>query len=93
MLKYYLEIGIDINYQHPELLTTPLIEAITYQHEEIVAYLLAQGADPTLKAGFSNDTPLRVAKRIGNKRIVELIKGCLPDSRPAIIRWVSNFLP
>jgi uncharacterized protein len=28
LVKYYIRMGIDLNYQHPEFLTSPLIETI-----------------------------------------------------------------
>ncbi|HAS41026.1 MAG TPA: ankyrin repeat domain-containing protein [Microscillaceae bacterium] len=74
LLKYHLDNDVNPNYQHPELLTTPLIVGIESGQEAIVRYLLENGADPNLKAGFSNDSPLKVAKSYKNKVIVKLIK-------------------
>lgn len=78
LVKYHISNGIDPNYQHPELLTTPLIESVIYGHHAIAAYLLAQGADPALKAGFSNDSPLLEAKKSKDKQMINLIKSYLP---------------
>lgn len=78
LLKYHLERGVNPNYQHPEFLTTPLIESISLQQYEIAKYLLENGADPTLKAGFSQDSPLAVAKSTKNKALTKLIKSHLP---------------
>lgn len=73
LLKHYLAEGINPNYQHPELLTTPLIEAISSQQVEIARCLLEHGADPHLTAGFSQDSPIRVARQTGNKTLIRLV--------------------
>lgn len=78
LVKYHLDGGVNLNYQHPEFLTTPLIESISFQQYEIAKYLLENGADPTLKAGFSMDSPLAVAKQTKNKDFVKLVRAYLP---------------
>ena len=78
LVKYHLERGVNPNYQHPEFLTTPLIESISFEQYEIAEYLLEKGADPCLKAGFSLDSPLAVAKQTKNKDLIKLIKSHLP---------------
>ncbi len=78
LVKYHLEKGVNPNYQHPEFLTTPLIESISFQQYEIAKYLLDNGADPTLKAGFSLDSPLSVAKQTKNRELIKLLKSYLP---------------
>jgi ankyrin repeat protein len=77
LVRYHLENGVDPNYQHPELLTTPLIVSIENERVEVTRFLLEKGADPQLKAGFSTDTPLRVAKRMKNSAAIELLSGYL----------------
>lgn len=84
LVKYHIENGINPNYQHPELLTTPLIESISFQQFEVVEYLLNNGADPELKAGFSLDSPLRVARQQKNKEILQLLRGHL-RKRPSLL--------
>lgn len=87
-VKYYIKEGVNPNYQHPELLTTPLIESIAFGRYEIAKYLLEVGADPELKAGFSQDSPLKMAKKSGNKELIRLIKNYLPQKRSL---WRSLF--
>ncbi|MEM7572123.1 MAG: ankyrin repeat domain-containing protein [Bacteroidota bacterium] len=86
LVKYHIESGINPNYQHPELLTTPLIESISFQQYEIAEYLLNHGADPELKAGFSTDSPLKVAKQQKNPAILELLRQYLPNRTS----WLAN---
>jgi len=86
LVKYHIENGIDPNYQHPELLTTPLIDSIEHEQYDIAKYLLENGADPSLFAGFSTDSPLRVAKKTKNKRIIQLIREYLPQDKFSFFR-------
>lgn len=74
LVQYHIGKGINPNYQHPELLVTPLIESIEYGQVEIAKYLLENGADPDLRAGFSEETPLALAKKLKNKAMIELLK-------------------
>lgn len=74
LVEYYIKMGIDPNYQHPEFLTAPLFESIRSGHLDIVQYLLENGADPNLKEGFGTDTPISVAKAVKNKAAIQLLK-------------------
>lgn len=76
-VKYHVMNNIDINYQHPEILTTPLLEAIRNQHVEIIHYLLEQGADPKIREGFGTTDAIKQAKKIKNKEIIRLVKSYL----------------
>ena len=81
LVKYHINNGVNPNYQHPEFLTTPLIESIASEKYEIAKFLLENGADPGLKAGFSTDSPISVAKKTKNKEIIQLLKSYLPRKR------------
>lgn len=74
LVKYHLQMGVDPNYQHPELMTTPLIESIEFGHLDIAEFLLKNGADPSIRAGFSADTALSVARRNKNQAAIKLLK-------------------
>ena len=74
LVRYHISMGENPNYQHPEFLTTPLIEAATFGHLDIVTYLLDNGADPSLRAGFSSDTALSMARKEGHGKIVQVLK-------------------
>ncbi len=74
LVRYHIRMGENPNYQHPEFLTTPLIEAATFGHLSIVQFLLENGADPHIKAGFSTDTALKMAKQNNHQEVVKLLK-------------------
>ena len=74
LVKYYLKIGVDPNYQHPEYLALPLSEAIRYNQSEIIKLLLSFGANPTIVEIESKMTSLELAKKMKNQLIINLIK-------------------
>ncbi|MEL7147089.1 MAG: ankyrin repeat domain-containing protein [Bacteroidota bacterium] len=78
LVKYYLSEGIDPNYEHPELMTTALIECVNFDRYDIAELLLKNGANPTQNAWMSTDNPLRVAKSQRKKEMVKLLKSYLP---------------
>lgn len=75
LVRYHVRTGIDINYKHPEFLTTALIVSVENNHSEVVKYLLENGADPKLIDGFSSKNALEVAKVYKHKALVKLIEG------------------
>ncbi|MEM9261003.1 MAG: ankyrin repeat domain-containing protein, partial [Bacteroidota bacterium] len=44
-VKYYLHQGIDPNQEHPEAMTTPLLESVRNGQLAVATYLLKNGAD------------------------------------------------
>ena len=73
LVKYYIAMGIDINYQHPEFLTSALIESINLNHIEMMIYLLKNGALPDIKEAMSNKSPMTIAKELKNKEAVHIL--------------------
>lgn len=67
LVCYYVQEGIDLNYQHPEYMTSPLIECIRCGHLDMLKFLLDNGAQPDRKEDFTNETPQQVAKKLNNK--------------------------
>ena len=74
LVEYHCQTGVDINYQHPEFMTTPLIASIENKHLAIAKYLLENGADPTAKEFFGKLTPLTAAEATGNAQLIDLIR-------------------
>jgi len=74
LVRYHIKHGEDPNYQHPEFLTTPLIESAQRGHVEVVKFLLEHGANPQIKSEFGGETPLDVAKAYKRPKVVSLLK-------------------
>lgn len=73
LVNYYLRMGIDPNYQHPEFMALPLAESIRYNNIEITELLLSNGAKPLIREMESGITPFESAKRIKNQKIIDLL--------------------
>ena len=73
LLKYHIDNGIDPNYQHPEILCTPLVAAIIAGDKRMCEYLLAHGANPNLRSEFDNLTPLQAVKQFKRDDILPLL--------------------
>ncbi|MFK7948828.1 MAG: ankyrin repeat domain-containing protein [Saprospiraceae bacterium] len=94
LAKYHLLNGIDPNYQHPELLTTPLIEAAMYGHLEIVELLLANGAKPEIRGVFDGYTALEVAKIKRHKKVIQILEKAMniPSNKADKTGFLNRFL-
>ena len=77
LVKYYLRIGIDPNYQHPEYMALPLSESIRYSNLEIAKLLLSNGADPSITELESGMTPLELSGKLQKKAFFELLHNYL----------------
>lgn len=62
LVTYHVQAGVDLNYAHPEFLSTPLVGAILAGQEEVALYMLENGADPALCSEFDSMTPLQAAR-------------------------------
>lgn len=65
LLTYHLNAGVDVNYAHPEFLSTPLVGAILAKQGEAALLMLERGADPNLRSEFDGMTPLQAARHAG----------------------------
>lgn len=74
LVKYYLRVGIDPNYQHPEYTALPLAESLRYEHYEIAELLLQHGADASIIELESQSTPAALAENMPDKRYGALLR-------------------
>lgn len=65
LVRHHIENGVNLNYAHPEFLSTPLVAAIVAGKEDVASLLLASGANPGLRSEFEGMTPLQAAQSVG----------------------------
>lgn len=90
LVRYHIEAGVNPNYQHPEIMCTPLVTSLVQGHPAIAHYLLAHGADPHLVSDFHDLTPLQAARKHGHADIEALLRarGAKDTKRPFWWRWL-----
>ena len=64
LVRYHVQIGVDVNYAHPEFQSTALVAAILAGKREVAQYLLDNGADPDLMSDMDGETPREAAARV-----------------------------
>lgn len=74
LVRYYLQMGINPNYQHPEFMAAPLVESIRFGQLTITRLLLENGADPKIQEVLGGATPLSVASMKKNQKAIVLIE-------------------
>jgi ankyrin repeat protein len=74
LVRYHIANGINPNYQHPAVQSTPLVVSIINGHLEIARYLLENGAQIDLISQFDEMTPLQAAKLHKRSEIIDMIK-------------------
>ena len=65
LVRYHVQIGVDVNYAHPEFQSTALVAAILAGKREVAQYLLDNGAEPDLMSDMDGETPREAAARVG----------------------------
>lgn len=90
LVQYHVDEGVNPNYQHPEILCTPLVASLIHGHSEIASYLLAHGADPNLVSDFDDLTPLQAARKHKRDEFVKLLLtlGAREHRQPFWRRWL-----
>lgn len=74
LVRFYLNKGIDPNYQHPEYMALPLSESIRYNRLDIAELLLSNGADPQIEEMESRLSPIGLAQKLDNAAALDLLK-------------------
>lgn len=65
LVRYHVKNGVDVNYAHPEFLSTPLVACILARQPAVADLLLDHGADPLLLSEFEALTPVQAARQAG----------------------------
>ena len=74
LVRHHISAGVNPNYQHPEILCTPLVASLIHGHDAIAHYLLAHGADPMLRSDFDDMTPLEAARRYRRTEFIAVLQ-------------------
>ncbi len=95
LVRHHIAAGVNPNYQHPEILCTPLVAALFHGHDDIAHYLLAHGADPQLRSDFDDMTPLEAARRHGRTEFIALLQaqGAREERKRFWWRWLLIYKP
>lgn len=62
LLRFHVDNGVDVNYVHPEYLSTPLVACILAGQPDAALFLLDRGASPTAMSELDGLTPLQAAE-------------------------------
>jgi len=89
-VRHHILDGVDPNYQHPEVMCTPLVACLVQGHDAVARYLLEHGASPHLRSDFDGLTPLEAARRHGRAELAVLLeaRGAREAHRPFWRRWL-----
>lgn len=97
LLRYHISRGVDVNYAHPEFLSTPLVACILERQPESALLLLDSGADSTLHSEFDGMTPMQAAVSVGLAPVVSRLAEMgvppiiqpLPPKPGLLERWMT----
>ena len=95
LVQHHIAEGINPNYQHPEILCTPLVASIVNGHPQIALYLLTQGADPHMLSIMDSLTPLQAAKRHQQMEVAAALEkmGAKEETQCVWQRLVNKLVP
>jgi uncharacterized protein len=95
LVRHHVDAGVDVNFAHPEFLSTPLVAAILAKQEAVALYLLDHGALPGLRSEFDGATPIEAARLAGLSRVEDRLAE-LGMVRPAVEApkrgWLARLL-
>jgi ankyrin repeat protein len=99
LVQYHVKNGVDVNYAHPEFLSTPLVACILAGQEVVAHHLLDHGANPRLHSEFDGMTPVEAARHVGMAGVLSRLArlGIEPSPpkaprRRGLGEWLSRWL-
>lgn len=73
LVSYYLKMGVDPNYQHPEYMAAPLIESFRFDHFDIMQLLLEHGAEPNIREVMGGESAMEIAILLKKHKAINLL--------------------
>ena len=73
LVQYYLSLGVDPNFIHPEIMALPLVEAVRVSNESIIKLLLKHGANPKLVSPVG-ESAIKLAKIQKDDSLIALLQ-------------------
>ena len=73
LVRYYLDEGVDPNYEHPEMLCTPILEAIRADHASIIVLLIEYGADANRKSAYEGVNAYQAIAKWNKAHLLEYL--------------------
>lgn len=92
LVRYHIQRDVNPNYQHPEILATPLVAALAAGHTEVALYLLENKADPLLKSFFDDMNALEAAVFYKNTKVLEYLRQRGLEPRSSWSQRLSSLL-
>ena len=74
LVQFHVDMGVDVNYAHPEFQETALVACILAHQTDVALFLLDRGADPRLVSEADGLTPMQAAKRAGLTAVIERLR-------------------
>ena len=90
LVRHHIVQGANPNYQHPEILCTPLVAAIIAGHTDIALYLLENKADPNLRSYYDNMTPMEAAEKYQNSVVLEKLESLGALKKKTFLQKLQN---
>jgi ankyrin repeat protein len=88
LVRYHVKNGVDVNYAHPEFLSTPLVACILERQEAVAALLLDHGANPLLPSEFDALTPVQAARKVALPELEARLRAMgAPDPGRVLPPW------
>ncbi len=61
LVRYYVDSGVDVDYVHPEFMSTALVSCILAGQADTAVLLIERGADPQLVSPWDEMSPIEAA--------------------------------
>lgn len=80
LVRHHLRQGVDVDFIHPEVMSTALVATIEAGRSDVALELLEHGADPVLVSPLEGCGPLAAAEAAGLTDVVARLRSRLPTA-------------